>query len=117
VPKRLTDQERIWRSVSERDLQATILELAHRYQWMVAHFRPALTEKGRWLTAVAADGAGFPDLVMVRGRRCLFAEIKRELGRLSPPQKVWLDRLAYTGNEVYIWKPSDLPLIEEILKQ
>ena len=43
----------------------------------VAHFRPPRTVHG-WRTAVAADGAGFPDLVMVRGSRLLAAELKSE---------------------------------------
>jgi hypothetical protein len=48
--------------VSERDFQAAVLEAARVFGWHVAHFRPARTAHG-WRTPVAADGAGFPDIV------------------------------------------------------
>lgn len=119
--RRLTTQERLDRSLSERDWQAQVVDYARMRQWMVAHFRPALTEKGTWLTAVAADGAGFPDLCMVRGKRIIFSEIKKELGKPTDKQHVWLDRLGFAAEgsgtvEVYVWRPSDWPLIVEVLK-
>ena len=45
-------------SLSEADWQAAIIEYAHLMGWVVAHFRPGLTQSGHWRTAVAADGAG-----------------------------------------------------------
>lgn len=50
---------------------------------------------------------GWPDLVLSKGRRMIFAELKRELEKASPHQVMWLDRLADAGMEVYLWKPSD----------
>ena len=57
---------------------------------------------------------GFPDLVLVRGDRIIFAELKREKGGvLSPAQRVWLDALAATNLvEVHVWRPSDLPVVK-----
>ena len=78
--------------VDEGGLQEAILELAGILKWRVAHFRPAKTEKG-WRTPVAADGKGFPDLVLVRGDRLIFAELKGPRGRVSPEQQGWLDAL------------------------
>lgn len=52
--------------------------------------------------------AGFPDLVMVRPRRLVFAELKRERGRVSQEQTQWIFELQGAGAEVYLWRPSDL---------
>lgn len=60
--------------------------------------------------------SGFPDRVLVRDR-VIFAELKREKGTVSPSQREWLDGLASTGAEVYVWKPSDLDEIAEILSK
>jgi hypothetical protein len=54
--------------------------------------------------------SGYPDLTMwrVADKRLLFAELKREKGRLRPQQEVILDELRQLGKaEVYLWRPSD----------
>ena len=61
-----------------------------------------------WRTAVAADGAGFPDLVLAKPGRLLFVELKSENGRLSQEQARWLAALGLTERaEVKVWRPSD----------
>ena len=64
---------------------------------------------------VAGDGAGFPDLVLVR-ERVIFAELKSETGRLSPEQKTWGDKLFIADCEIYNWRPSDWDKIIKILE-
>lgn len=59
---------------TEAMFQIEIIELARILGWRVAHFRPAQTRHG-WRTPVAADGKGFPDLVLVR-ERVIYAELK-----------------------------------------
>ena len=59
---------------------------------------------------------GFPDLVLVRPPRLIFAELKATGGRVSRPQRGWLTDLEATGVEVYLWWPSDRPTIERILQ-
>ena len=54
--------------VSEKDLQRGIIDLACALGYRVAHFRPVQTSTA-WRTPVAADGAGWPDLVLISGRR------------------------------------------------
>jgi hypothetical protein len=101
--------------VSELDFQRQVIELARLFRWRVAHFRAAKTSKG-WRTAVQADGAGFPDLVLVRDR-IVFAELKAERGRLSPEQAAWLEALGRVpGLAVHVWRPSDLEAIAEVLR-
>jgi len=90
----------------EKDWQRDIISLARILGWKVAHFRPAQTSKG-WRTAVGADGAGFPDLVLVRDR-VVFVELKNEKGRMSLEQLRWQDALQAAGAEWYVWRPDDL---------
>jgi hypothetical protein len=60
---------------------------------------------------------GFPDLVMVRLSRIVFAELKSEKGRVTETQREWLDALELSGKvEVYVWKPADWSEIESILR-
>ena len=97
--------------MNEGDLQEAVIELAHLFKWRVAHFRAAKTDKG-WRTPVAADGAGFPDLVLVRGETLMFVELKSEIGKLSIHQEVWkedLIRISLPTTNVYffVWRPQD----------
>jgi VRR-NUC domain len=59
---------------------------------------------------------GFPDLVLLRPPRLIFAELKVGRGRLSKPQRAWRDDLEAVGVEVYTWWPADRPAIERILR-
>ena len=111
---------------SEREFQSAVIYLAKLKGWRVAHFRTSQNARGDYRTAVAADGAGFPDLVLVRDR-VIFAELKSETGRLGPAQVAWLDAIAnaVTGDPppcersvvlATVWRPRDWPQIEEALK-
>ncbi len=104
------------RAISERAFQASVIRLAQLRGWRVFHARAALTAKGRHMTPVAADGAGFPDLLMLRGNRAIAAELKTEKGRLSPAQVMWLDAFRETPVETYLWRPRDWDALERILK-
>jgi VRR-NUC domain len=59
--------------------------------------------------------AGFPDLTLWR-ERVVFAELKTERGRVTRDQWAVLDGLRAAGAEVYVWRPSDRPEIERILR-
>jgi hypothetical protein len=103
--------------VSEKEWQQTVIDTAQRFGWRVAHFRASRTGSGGYATAVQADGAGWPDLTMVRGRRLLFVELKTERGRLSPAQAEWLDALAMAmPGCVAVWRPSQWPEVERVLR-
>lgn len=60
--------------------------------------------------------AGFPDQVLIRDR-IIFAELKREKGKPTTNQIEYLDGLAAAGGEVYLWRPSDIDEIAEILRK
>lgn len=105
--------------MNEAELQSAVIDLAHLLKWRVAHFRPAMNAKGEWRTAVAADGKGFPDLVLVRRGELIFAELKSESGKLSPEQVEWMEDLRYVAEgsggmeglshavAAFVWKPED----------
>jgi hypothetical protein len=99
--------------MTEAEWQAQLIQFARLRGWLVAHFRPALTSRG-WRTPVTADGAGFPDLVMVRDR-VVVAELKSEHGQVSASQRRWLDALAVSKAEHYLWRPSSWPEVERVL--
>jgi len=86
---------------------------------MVAHFRPAKTQRQDGSvfhqTAVAADGKGFPDLVLVNTGTVLFVELKTETGRLSPDQLRWEEALRMADANYEVWRPSDWPNVLSIL--
>lgn len=92
----------------EDHLLRTVLELSRLLGITTAHFRPALSQSGRWHTAVAGDGKGFPDLVLVGGGGILYRELKTDVGRLSPEQAVWIRELRSAGADAAMWRPADL---------
>lgn len=104
----------LYHTISERTFTQHVIKLARVYKWRVAHFRPAMTKRGRWVTAMSGD-VGFPDLVLSRGNRLIFAELKAGKGRVTPEQKKWLDSLIGAA-QCRIWRPSDIDAIESELK-
>ena len=59
---------------------------------------------------------GFPDLVLCR-ERLIVVEVKRDGENPTPAQERWLIGLARAGVETYLWRPSDWPEIEAVLKR
>ena len=77
-----------------------------------------------WRTPVEADGAGFPDLGLVRGPvgaepgRVIFAELKRDGGDLTAEQQIWQTAFKdCPGVEYYVWRPRDWPEVEKRLRE
>ena len=92
--------------ITERAFAAQVLDLAKLLGWRCYH---------SW-TSIHSP-AGYPDLCMVRLSRILFAELKSEKGKLTPPQEEWLEALRATGKvEVYVWRPGDWDILVEILR-
>jgi hypothetical protein len=83
---------------SEAVFQRTVLDLAKHLGLLVYH--PHITIR---------DEAGFPDLVIVGTRGLLFRELKTEKGRVRPEQNEWIGRLARSGADVAVWRPSQWP--------
>ena len=84
------------RAFSEDQLQSQITEAATVLGWLWYH-----THNSR------RSPAGFPDLVLVRGDRVIFAELKVWNKKPTEKQERWLGALDATAAEVYVWRPQD----------
>lgn len=105
---------------SEAAFQAQVIAFAQLHKWRVAHFRKVRVQRKNgqvyWETPVAADGTGFPDLILIRGARLLVVELK------VPPNKPTAEQIAWLGSfrgiadlYVTVWTPDDWPTIEKEL--
>jgi hypothetical protein len=93
-------------TVSERDLTSFVADTARLLGWRRYH---------TWLAKHSA--AGFPDEVLLRPPRLVFAELKSDRGKLKDAQAGCLTELAEVlGLEVYVWRPADMDAIAEVLR-
>lgn len=83
--------------MSEADLLATVRALAHATGWATYHAHDSRRSEPGW-----------PDLVLAKGNRLLYRELKTQRGRVRPDQERWLDLLATAGADACIWRPADL---------
>jgi len=92
--------------MTEAQFMAQVRQLARVCHWQCYHTNRS-----------DRSDPGFPDLVMVRGNRLIFAELKTAKGKLSLPQKEWLASLKRVPDiEVYLWRPDDWDPIVEVLR-
>lgn len=107
---------------SEDYFQKQVIDLAHSHGWKVAHFRKVRVQRADgstyWETPVAADGKGFPDLLMTRASRhqIIVAELKVGKNQPSDEQWEWIHDLGdilvdLPNSAVVIWRPEDWPTI------
>lgn len=90
--------------ITEKQFMAQVVEFAKLNGWLVYHTYDSRRSE-----------SGFPDLVMVKGRRIVFAELKRAGAYLTAHQTKWLDKLRLTGAEVCLWYPGSWRIIESTL--
>jgi hypothetical protein len=84
------------RHTHEKSFQASIVQLAGLLGWRVY-----FTYDSR------RSPSGFPDLVLLKGDRALFRELKVAGGRLAPDQVTWGDALTAAGLDYAVWRPSE----------
>jgi hypothetical protein len=90
---------------SEAHFQQRVVQLARRLGWQRQyHTRDSM-----------GSAPGFPDLLLVRPPRKVWAELKSAHGRLTNDQKLWLDDLRACGDEAYAWRPADWSEILRVL--
>lgn len=111
MARRLTEDEKLLRLITERDFQRWVQALMVETGWKFYHSPDNVPRNG----FIQNVKAGWPDLVAVRGRRIIFAELKRETGKTTEAQDEWLAALKLTGAEVYVWRPSDKGKLRSIL--
>lgn len=102
---------------SELACQVTIVEAAQWHGWRVHAERAARRADGEWRTAIQGN-VGFPDLVLVKGPRLLFVELKRKPNFLTEDQSIWGHRLSAAGADWrVVWVPEGVDrFIEDVLK-
>lgn len=76
------------KAMTETELGNVIIDYAQMSGWLIIHHRPARTKQG-WRTAMQGN-AGFPDLVLARRQRVIFAELKTMGKDPDANQTVWL---------------------------
>ena len=99
---------------TEAEFTLEVIDLARLYGWRSAHFRPGMNARGEWRTAVAGDGVGFPDLLLIR-HRVIVAELKVGRNKTTREQDEWIAAFRRAGVPAFVWTPKDWPLIETTL--
>ena len=102
--------------MSEATWQEQLLDLAHLLGWRHRHVRRSIGKGKKWTTATNVKG--WPDAVLwsERQQRIIFVELKSETGKPTPEQVEVLASLEKAGQEVYLWRPSDLETAKAILQ-
>lgn len=101
--------------LTERDFMRQVTELANIYGWSWLHLRPGMT-RDSWRTPISGPlGKGFPDLMLVRGSRLLFVELKRE-GAEPTQQQVDVLGILNGVAETAVWWPHDWDGIMMVLR-
>ena len=93
-------------STTEREFQAQVIKYAELAGWLVYHTYDSRRSQ-----------PGFPDLVLVRNKTVVFAELKSEKGRPTKAQKMWLYALEDCETVITrIWRPRDWNKVEAVLR-
>lgn len=106
-------------NVSEKEWQAHVLEVAERLGWTwwhdAASNRPRRCYRCGAGTRGERNTKGLPDLLLVRGDRLIWVELKKQDGVTSTEQRKWIADLRAAGQTVYVWRPADWDTIERVL--
>lgn len=101
--------------LTELDFQIQVMQYAKLRQWETFHVRAGRTLDS-WRTPGSGTMAkGWPDLVLARGSRLLFVELKRDGGKPTADQRRVLDVLGKAA-EAYVWMPKDWDFLERELR-
>lgn len=106
--------------MTEGQWQKQVIQYATMMRWRVWHDNatnaprrcPSCGEARR----LPRNRSGLPDLILVRRPRVVWVELKADRGRLTDEQAAWLGDLRASGQEVYLWRPNDWPVVERVLR-
>jgi len=98
--------------MTEQQFTNELLKWAKAYRWRGFHVR----NSGAGGNTQVQGDKGFPDLVLVRPPRLIFAELKVGKNKVAPEQQAWLDALTECevepygmpapSAEVHVWRPE-----------
>lgn len=104
---------------TEASFQQAVIEYATLKRWHhrhdVATNAPRRCVDCGSLRRLPRNEAGWPDLILIRRPRIIWAELKSDRGKLTPDQRAILAELRECNQEVFVWKPRDWPAILRIL--
>ena len=117
-------------AVTEAEFQAWVVEVAQRFGWKVWHVPAPMVHAGKRGWVGAKQGAGISDLILISDHppRMIFAEIKREGGKLSDKQQEFLQAVQAVAEDAresrsdeqvikaYAWWPGMEEMIETVLR-
>ena len=105
-PRLIPDEPQARRVIAylmpERELQNNVIEMAERLGLLVYHTHDSRRSQ-----------PGFPDLVIAGKRGIVYAELKRQRGKLTDEQQAWRQAIeatagrSWTGHEYHLWRPHD----------
>ena len=94
------------RVLSEKDFMDSVVAVAKGRGWLVYHTHDSRRSE-----------PGFPDLVMLRGKRMIVAELKVGKNTLTLEQEEWMKAFEAAGvSECNEWYPANWGEIMEVLK-
>jgi hypothetical protein len=97
--RRLTDQERAARQLSERDFQKAYVAVLRALGFLVEHhYDSRFSDPGT---------KGAPDLKIVGHGDHFVVELKRWDGVVSDEQVMWLEAYEAAGVPAYVYRPQD----------
>lgn len=106
--------------MTEQQFTNELLKWAKVYGWRRFHVR----NSGYGGNTQVQGDKGFPDLVLIRPPRLVFAELKVGKNKVAPEQQAWLTALAecevepyVPSAEVYTWRPEQWSEILVILSK
>ena len=83
--------------MSEKAYQDQIVQLAKANNWLVYHTYDSRRSE-----------PGFPDLIMVKGRRLIAIEVKKEGKKTTPAQDMWISAMnLVVSTSAWVARPSD----------
>ena len=105
---------------SEAEFQQRVIDLAHSLGYKVAHFRAVRIARANgqtyYATPVAADGEGFPDLILVGHGRIMAWELKVKPNKASEAQLEWIESFRQAAFDAAVYYPEDWERIVRVLK-
>ena len=91
--------------LSEAQFQRQVVRYAELMGWRWYHTRRS-----------ERSPRGFPDLVLVRRPRVVFAELKAQRTPVTDDQRAWIAELRACDQEAYIFRPEQWQEIERCLR-
>lgn len=94
-------------SISEIELQRSLIEVAEMFGWKCHHENDS-----------RRSNPGLPDLICAHPRHgIVFIELKSERGYLRQPQKAWRDVLIAGGVPYYVFRPRDRFVADDLFRE